>query len=98
MSEIHDDFTGLLNTHSEDLQDDTESLDSSESLETTETESVSAELDGYPEVPEETSTEVGYDPSAVVTTVASLGVSTVFVLSMILGALLFSILSRRWYV
>jgi hypothetical protein len=95
MSEIHDDFTELLNAHSEDLQDDTESL---ESLKTTETESVSVELDGYPEVPEETSTEVVYDSSAVVTTVASLGVSTVFVLSMILGALLFSILSRRWYV
>jgi hypothetical protein len=85
-----------LKEQPEALKEDSET---SEISETNEGDSISVVLEDYPDTPEETSTEVGYDSSAsAVPTDMSLGVSVVFVLSMILGALLFSILSRRWYV
>jgi hypothetical protein len=78
------------------MEDTTETPVQDELIADTETEIV---ISDYPEVPAETSTEIIYEaPVSQEQTDVSFNVSVVFVLSMILGVLLFSILSRRWYV
>jgi hypothetical protein len=78
------------------MEDTTETPVQDELIADTETEIV---ISDYPEVPTETSTEIIYEaPVSQEQTDVSFNVSVVFVFGMILGALLFSILSRRWYV